>query len=76
MKIQSHILHSIGETNTGNARFQAPFQFDLHSFDQNLLSFENSLFSTKRKNLLDVEFFAISLSLFIFSSFYLSESKP
>ena len=30
--------------NTGNARFQhAQFQFDLPSFDQNILSFENSL---------------------------------
>ena len=28
----------------GNARFHAQFQLDLHSFDQNILSFENSLF--------------------------------
>ena len=32
------------EINTGNARFHAQFQVDLHSFDQNILSFENSLF--------------------------------
>ena len=30
--------------NTGNARFDAQFQLDLHCFDQNILSFENSLF--------------------------------
>ena len=34
----------IGEINIGNARFYAPFMFDLHSFDQNILSFENSSF--------------------------------
>ena len=27
----------------GNARFLAQFQLDLHSFDQNILNFENSL---------------------------------
>ena len=27
-----------------NARFHAQFQVDLHSFDQNILSLENSLF--------------------------------
>ena len=27
-----------------NARFHAQFRFDLHSFDQNILSFESSLF--------------------------------
>ena len=40
----SHVFDTIGEINTGNARFHAEFQFDLHSFDQNILSFENSLF--------------------------------
>ena len=40
----SHIFHTIGEINTGNARVHAQFQLDLHSFDQNILSFENSLF--------------------------------
>ena len=34
----------IGEINIGNARFHAQFMFDLHSFDQNIPSFENSLF--------------------------------
>ena len=34
----------MGEINTGNARFNAQFQVDLHSFDQNILIFENSLF--------------------------------
>ena len=34
----------IGEINIRNARFYAPFMFDLHSFDQNILSFENSSF--------------------------------
>ena len=29
---------------TGNAGFHALIQFDLHSFDQNILSYENSLF--------------------------------
>ena len=40
----SHIFHTIGEINTGNARFHAQFQVDLHSFDQGILSFENNLF--------------------------------
>ena len=34
----------MGEIKTGNARFLALIQFDLHSFDQNILSFENVLF--------------------------------
>ena len=34
--------HTKGEIKTGNARFHALFQFDLLSFDQNFLSFENS----------------------------------
>ena len=38
------MFHTIGEINSGNARFHARFQFDLQSFDQNILSFENSLF--------------------------------
>ena len=40
----SHIFHSIGEINTGKARFMHTVQFDLDSFHQNILSFENSLF--------------------------------
>ena len=44
MKIFSHMLHTIGEISTGNASFQAQFQLDLQSFDQNILSFESSLF--------------------------------
>ena len=36
--------HTTGEINTGNERFHAQFQVDLHSFDQNILSFANSLF--------------------------------
>ena len=36
------MFHTIGETKTGNARFHAQFQVDLDSFDQNILSFENS----------------------------------
>ena len=38
------MFHTIGEINTGKARFHAQFQSNLHSFDQNILSFENSLF--------------------------------
>ena len=34
----------MGEINTGNARFHAQFLFDSQSFDQNILSFENSSF--------------------------------
>ena len=52
---QSHRIHyylTIGEINTGNARFHAQFQLDLHSFDQNILSFENSFFLTIRKDLI------------------------
>ena len=29
----------MGEINTGNERFHARIQFDLHSFDQNILRF-------------------------------------
>ena len=32
------------EINTGNVSFHAQFQYDLHSFDKKILSFENSLF--------------------------------
>ena len=39
MKIFTHIPYK-GEIN---ARFHAQFQFDLPSFDQNILSFEDSL---------------------------------
>ena len=31
----------MGEIKTGNARFHALIQFDLQSFDQNILNFEN-----------------------------------
>ena len=34
----------IDEINIGNARFHAQFMFDLHSFDQNIPTFENSSF--------------------------------
>ena len=39
-----HTYNTISEINAGNARFHAQLQFDLLSFDQNFLSFENSLF--------------------------------
>ena len=43
----------MGEINSGNARFHAQFRFDLQGFDQNILSFENSLFyKTIRKDLI------------------------
>ena len=44
MKISIHTPCNIGEMRTGNARFHAPIQFDVHSFDQHILIFENSLF--------------------------------
>ena len=44
MKIFTHIPYRIGEMKTGKARFHALIQFDLHSFDQYILSFENILF--------------------------------
>ena len=46
MKIFTHIPYNQWEIeiNTGNARLHAQFQLDLHSFDQNILSPENSLF--------------------------------
>ena len=44
MKIFTHVFHTIGEINTGNAKFHAQFQFDLLSFDLNILSFKSSLF--------------------------------
>ena len=45
--------------NSGNARFSdALIQVDLHSFDQNILSFENVLFQTARiKEFFDKAFF-------------------
>ena len=46
------MFDTTGEINTGNARFHAQFQFDLHSFDQNILIFENSSFWTIRKDLI------------------------
>ena len=67
----------MSEIKTGNARFHALIQFDLHSFDQNILSFENVLFKLNHKKRSDqkLDFFTISLSLFINSSFYMPESK-
>ena len=38
------MFHTVGEFKTGNARFQALIQFDLLSFEQKFLSFENILF--------------------------------
>ena len=38
MKIFTNIPYNIGEINTGKARFHAQFQFDLYSFDQNIVS--------------------------------------
>ena len=38
------MFHTIGEINTGNAKFHAQFQVDLHRFDHNFLSFKNKLF--------------------------------
>ena len=35
------MFHTIGEIKTGKARFHALIQFDLHNFDQNILSFKN-----------------------------------
>ena len=37
-----HTFQAIGEIKVGNARFHALSQFDLHRFDQNILSLENS----------------------------------
>ena len=46
-------FHTIGEINTGNkCKVHAQFRYDLHSFDQNILSFENSLLQTVRKDLI------------------------
>ena len=71
MKIFTHISDNIRicEIKTGSARFHAQLQFDLHSFNQNILSLENG-----RK--LEVEFFAFSRSFFTYSSYCLLESKP
>ena len=41
-----------GEIKTGDARSYALIQFDLHSFDQNILSFENSFLQVLRKDLI------------------------
>ena len=37
MKIFTHIPYTVGEIKTGNTRFHALIQFDLHSFDENIL---------------------------------------
>ena len=34
----SHIFHLTGETKSGNTRFHAVIQLDLHNLDQNILS--------------------------------------
>ena len=38
MKIFTHIPYTVGGIKTGNTRVHALIQFDLHSFDQNILS--------------------------------------
>ena len=38
MKIFTHIPYTVGRIKTGNTRVHALIQFDLHSFDQNILS--------------------------------------
>ena len=38
MKIFTHVPYTVREIKTGNTRFHALIQFDLHSFDQNILS--------------------------------------
>ena len=51
MEIFTHKLHTIGEIKTGNVTFHALIEFDLQSFDQNILSFENinfTLYHVKR----------------------------
>ena len=38
MKIFTHIPYTVGGIKVGNTRVHALIQFDLHSFDQNILS--------------------------------------
>ena len=53
VKENTHIAYDRYEMNSGNARFSdALIQVDLHSFDQNILSFENVLFQTARIDLI------------------------
>ena len=54
MKILTHIqiFHTISEIKTGDARSYALIQFDLHCFDENILSSENSLLQVLRKDLI------------------------
>ena len=53
VKENTHIAFDRYEMNSGNARFSdALTQVDLHSFDQNILSFENVLFQTARIDLI------------------------
>ena len=60
-----HIFHTMGEIKTGNPRFPAPIQFDLHSFDQTFSVFREYFFLNHRKRFHQkLEFSAISLSLF------------
>ena len=63
-------FHTIGEINTGNkCKVHAQFRYDLHSFDQNILSFENSLLETVRKDLIGsliFRYFYFTLHLFHF----------
>ena len=45
MKIFTHIPYNMWDKyrkRKSDARFHAQFQLDLHSFDQNILSFENT----------------------------------
>ena len=45
MKIFTHIPYNSRDKNTpGDTSFHAQFQFDLPSYNQNILSYENSLF--------------------------------
>ena len=73
MKILTHILYN-SEINTGNARFHAQFQFDLHSFDQNILSFENSILNHKKRIKKKLNF-SLFLFHFLHSEFILFTGK-
>ena len=44
MNIFTHIPYTVGKIKAGFARFHSLIQYDIHWFDQNILSFENSLF--------------------------------
>ena len=38
-----YIFHTIDEIKIGNPRFHALIEFDLHSFDQNIFTFDNTV---------------------------------